>query len=603
MGVVYEAVQTSLQRRVALKVLRPELAEDPAFVARFGREARLQASIEHPHVLDVYEVGEIAPGELFLSMRLVEGSSLADLIRSGELDAERALRLMEQAAGALDAAHEAGLLHRDVKPQNILVGDDGTAFLADFGLSRARSDSLTSSRPTVGTVAYVAPEVVRGEEPGPAADRYAFAATLFHCLTGDVVFPRGSDAAVLFAHAGEPPPRISARRSALPATLDDVFARGLAKDPAQRPATAEAMVAAVRAALGDAVAELGPPDLTGAGGGDLETVGTPVVAAPERGHRVGVPVLVAATLAAALIGAGAVALLDDDDEDERGAPAPAPAVAKGAVGLGSELLAVDRSVDCRRDGKARPSCAILQSALPGRRLLVPRDGRIKRWAVAGARGELALEVIRLRGDETVRVNRSRWESAGNTAPHVFTTDLAVERGDALGVVLGRGARIGAREAKGATTIRWTDPADGFYGKPDRELGAGRDLELALRADLVAGATLAPPEALTGAAAANAPAGTVRERESVEISKPPARVTLALVEVGDRVALDLRDRGGRVARTFIPGLRPKGQPIDLRLTSFEGEDSAGAEVWWVNPNSGRMDFRFFFATARGLDYFG
>src|SRR3712207_5035824 len=169
MGVVYEAVQASLERRVALKVLRPELAEDPAFVQRLRREGSLQASLEHPHVLDVYEVGE-SPQGLFLAMRLIDGPTLAELLQEGELDATRALLLLDQVAGALDAAHAAGLVHRDVKPQNVLVGEGDVAYLADFGLTRPDAETLTASRPTLGTVAYVAPEVIRGELPGPASD-------------------------------------------------------------------------------------------------------------------------------------------------------------------------------------------------------------------------------------------------------------------------------------------------------------------------------------------------------------------------------------------------------------------------------------------------
>ncbi len=134
MGVVYEAVQLSLERPVALKVLRPELADDEDFVRRFRREGKLQASLEHPHVLDVYQVGESEHG-LFLAMRLVRGRTLAELVRSGDLGAARAMRLFGEVAGALDAAHAIGLVHRDVKPENMLVDDDGRAYLADFGLT------------------------------------------------------------------------------------------------------------------------------------------------------------------------------------------------------------------------------------------------------------------------------------------------------------------------------------------------------------------------------------------------------------------------------------------------------------------------------------
>ena len=185
-----------------------------------------------------------------------------------------------------------------MKPQNVLVADDGDAFLTDFGLSRAATDTATASRPTLGTVAYIAPEVIRGEPPTPASDRYSFAATLFHCLTGDVVFPRGSDIAVIYAHTSEAPPRISERRPGLPESLDGHFEAALAKDPAERPASATALVGAVREALGEtAGADLGapappvtaPPPAAGAPAG----AGKPsrrrwiaaVVATGDRGRR------------------------------------------------------------------------------------------------------------------------------------------------------------------------------------------------------------------------------------------------------------------------------------------------------------------------------
>ncbi len=300
MGVVYEAVQVSLDRRVALKVLRSELADDDAFVDRIRREGSVQASLEHPHVLDVYEVGE-SPYGLFLAMRLVEGPTLAQLLRDGGLDAERALRVLGQVGDALDAAHEAGLLHRDVKPQNVLVAEDGNAFLADFGLSRAATDTATASRSTVGTVAYVAPEIIRGEAPTAASDRYAFAATVFHCLTGDVVFPRGSDVAVLYAHTSEPPPSISTRRPVLPQQLDRHFESALAKDPSQRPESARALVAAVREAIGGK--ELPAPGVAPPAG-DRSPSPAPEQARSDGGRGRRLAVLAATAVVAAALGGG-----------------------------------------------------------------------------------------------------------------------------------------------------------------------------------------------------------------------------------------------------------------------------------------------------------
>ncbi len=374
MGVVYEAVQNSLDRRVALKILKPELAGDPAFVDRFRREGRLQATIEHPHVLDVYEVGESEDHDLFLAMRLVDGPTLADLLRAGELDAARTVDLLGQVGEALDAANAAGLVHRDVKPQNVLVGDGDQAFLADFGLSRIGTDPDSRSRPTFGTVAYAAPEVIAGESPGPASDRYAFAATLFHCLTGDVVFPRGSEAAVLFAHASEPPPRISARRPELLApALDQVFEEALARTrppPGQR---ARARCGGARAARGsrDGGARPAParfaesallgdpgarPDDDAGGRGRDPSGGEPE---PGRGRLAGVLVIVA--LLAALIGAGVAALLDDGGGgEEAAAEVPVFTVPSDAEPLGSSLEAPDRTIGCgggsagARRGALRP---------------------------------------------------------------------------------------------------------------------------------------------------------------------------------------------------------------------------------------------------------
>jgi serine/threonine-protein kinase len=601
MGVVYEAVQSTLDRRIALKLLNPELAEDPAFVARFRREAQLQASLEHPHVLDVYEVGEVASGELFIAMQLVRGDSLAGIIRGRELDASRALHLLEQVGDALDAAHDAGLLHRDVKPQNALVEAEGErAYLSDFGLSRARSDSVTASRPTVGTVAYMAPEVIRGEDAQPASDRYSFAATLFHCLTGDVPFARSSDAAVLFAHVSEPPPRISGRRPELPASLDEIFEGALAKDPGARPSSARELVADVRRALGDHAAEIGPPRPRSRADSD-ETEALPAIPPPHgaggRGRRRLAALAAGAGILVALAAAALIGWADDDS--------PAPPLPAGAEAIGSDLPAPDASLGCRgeEDGGGRKPCAILQAELPGGVTLAPADGVVKGWAVRGASGEMALEVIRLRGKDTVRVNRSQWEAVGNSGVHEFESELPVERGDAVGLVLAAGSRVGVVENSGASTLRWIDPADGFYGEPDEAAGTGFDYELALRAEFVAGETIDEPETLTGADAARAPRGEVRKSATVEFSEPPVEVSVDLVETQDRVALDVRQGGRRTARTYIPDLLPGGQPVALEVLPAEGRDGYGAAVWWVNRNSGRLIFHFFSGTEERLDYVG
>jgi Protein kinase domain len=248
MAVVYRATQLSLNRVVALKLLAPELGEDEGFRERFRREGQLQASLDHLHIVPVYEAGPSEHG-LFLAMRLIVGSTLKELIQHGELEPRRSLRLLAQAAQALDAAHEAGLIHRDVKPQNILIGAGDHVYLADFGLIKAPDeDRLTGTGQFMGTIDYVAPEQIQGEPATAASDCYSLTAVLFECLTNEVPFPRPSEVATLHAQITAPPPRVTERRPELPAALDEVIASGMAKDPAQRPASAaELMRAAARA--------------------------------------------------------------------------------------------------------------------------------------------------------------------------------------------------------------------------------------------------------------------------------------------------------------------------------------------------------------------
>jgi hypothetical protein len=243
MGVVYEATQLSLHRTVALKVIAPHLAADPAFRERFSREAMLQAALDHPSVVTVYEAGE-SEGSLFLAMRLIPGADLKRMLAEAPLHPSRALVLLEQIASALDAAHEAGLIHRDVKPQNVLVDADDRAYLSDFGLIKRHEErGSTGAGRHLGSLDYVPPEQIRGEPPSPASDVYALAAVLYECLAGAVPFPRDAEAAVLYAHLSEPAPRLTARRPDLPPGLDAVIARGLAKSPADRYESASELVA------------------------------------------------------------------------------------------------------------------------------------------------------------------------------------------------------------------------------------------------------------------------------------------------------------------------------------------------------------------------
>src|SRR5688500_12620274 len=261
MGVVYRATQLSLNRTVALKILATELSQDGAFRERFRREGLLQAAIDHQHIVTVYEAGDTEHG-LFLAMRLIRGPTLKDMILAGELDPARTLRILTQAAAALDTAHDVGLTHRDIKPQNILIGAEDHAYLADFGLTQASDEvSLTETGQFIGTIDYVAPEQIQGFGATARSDVYSLTAVLYEALTGVVPFLRMNEAAVLFAHISETPPPVTERRSELPAEVDAVISRGMAKNPDDRYPSAGELVADARAAFGDetAIAAAPPP--------------------------------------------------------------------------------------------------------------------------------------------------------------------------------------------------------------------------------------------------------------------------------------------------------------------------------------------------------
>jgi streptogramin lyase len=254
MGEVFRAVDARLARAVALKVLAPELVHDEAFRERILRESQLAASIDHPNVIPVYAAGE-ADGHVYIAMRLVEGSDLRTVLRrDGRLDAARAVGLLTQVASALDAAHVRGLVHRDVKPSNVLIDEQQHrehCYLADFGITTTVGDGGAQelSQRLLGTLAYVAPEQVRGDLVDARADVYSLGCLVFECLTGEVPFVRDSDVALVFAHLEEPPPRPSERVPELPAELDDVIARALAKQPDARQASCGELVDDVRRAF------------------------------------------------------------------------------------------------------------------------------------------------------------------------------------------------------------------------------------------------------------------------------------------------------------------------------------------------------------------
>jgi hypothetical protein len=319
MGVVYRATDLSLQRPVALKLIAPELAEDERFRVRFLRESRLAASLDHPSVVPIYEAGE-RDGKLYLAMRYVEGSDLKTLLeREGKLSPERTLGILAQVAGALDAAHRRALVHRDVKPANVLLDEDGYAYLTDFGIAKQLGGASTESGRIVGTLDYLAPEQIRGDEVDARTDCYALGCVLYECLAGVPPFRRVTEAETLWAHMRDDPVPIAGHPA-----LEAVLARGLAKDREERHGSCVELIDAAAGALG--------------------------LAAPLGGRRVSRVALLLA-LGGVLLGAAAVLALTQGLGDE-GSEMPGPLldVATNSVG------AVD----------ARTSELALAAPLPGR---------------------------------------------------------------------------------------------------------------------------------------------------------------------------------------------------------------------------------------------
>jgi serine/threonine protein kinase len=242
MSIVYRAEQVSLGREVALKVLSPDLSDDRAFRERFRREGRSIAALEHPNIVPIFDSGD-AEGRLFLAMRLVRGESLADRMRANDVSAERTIAILRPIAAALDAVHQAGIIHRDIKPQNILISSSGDPYLTDFGIAKgATAAGFTATGGFVGSFNYAAPEQILGHEVTQAVDVYALAAVLYQCLTGEVPYPRDTDAGVLHAHVNAPLPEIpSEQRGA--EVFNAVIARGMAKSPEARIGSTRQLIA------------------------------------------------------------------------------------------------------------------------------------------------------------------------------------------------------------------------------------------------------------------------------------------------------------------------------------------------------------------------
>src|ERR687893_662176 len=251
MGVVYRAEHLNLRRRAAIKIIAPDLAESDGFRERFTREARIAAALQHPNIVTVYDAGEV-DGILYLAMQYIEGNDLAAMLRKdGRLRPYRAIDVIRQVASALDAAHAMGLIHRDVKPANVLI-EGRNAFLTDFGLTKRLEGThaqLTRAGDVVGTIHYVAPEQIEGRRVSARSDVYSLGCLFYHCLTGQVPFALETDVAVIYAHLSEEPPKLSELRPELPEGLDAVMAKALKKSPDRRFPSCGDMISAARAVI------------------------------------------------------------------------------------------------------------------------------------------------------------------------------------------------------------------------------------------------------------------------------------------------------------------------------------------------------------------
>jgi serine/threonine-protein kinase len=305
MGTVYLATHERLARKAAIKVIAPQYAHDDDFRARFLVESQLAASLDHPNVIPIFDAGEI-DGLLYLAMRYVPGRSLHALLEErGTLPLEQAVTIAEQIGGALDAAHAEGLLHRDVKPANVLIAEPGGhLYLCDFGLAkRTTSTGLTGTGSFFGTVDYAAPEQIEGLAVDGRADVYALGCVLFRCLAGRPPFVRESDFVVLQAHLADPPPKLSEVRAGLPTSLDAVIETALAKRPADRYANASSLATELRGATLERT------------GDDQTTLRAPVARTPSperstataRARRVTAVALAAAIALIAVVAAVVVA--------------------------------------------------------------------------------------------------------------------------------------------------------------------------------------------------------------------------------------------------------------------------------------------------------
>ena len=575
MGVVYLAEHMQLGRHVALKLLASTLAASQGFRDRFVRESRLAASLDHPNIVPVYDAGE-ADGLLYIAMRYVEGSDLATVLgQEGRLAPERALSIVEQVAGALDAAHARGLVHRDVKPANVLIEGE-RCYLTDFGLTKPveGGTALTDPGHFVGTVKYVAPEQITGGAVDARTDVYSLGCVVHECLTGEPPFRRDSDIATVYAHLEEQPPRPSELREELPPAIDPVISWALAKDPGGRFPSCGEFAAAMRLALTPR-----PAAGTAAGTAPAPTVqaappkATAEPAAPGA-RRVPLRLLGAGLAALAVVVVAAVLVLGgDDDPDE---PEPAPPAARELQGIrvavGDEPVGV-----ALRDGRlwvtnSGDSTVSLLDASSRRRLREPVPVGAGPLAVSVAGGNAW---VANSADGTIsRLDARTGDRLGEPIEvGVAPSGLAIGIGNASLWVANAGdgtvSRILVATSRVIDTVRVGDEPAGIATTPTNVWVAN-----------AADGTLSRIEAKSGVVAGD-PVRVGRRPQGIAISGG----VIWVANSGDGTVSRL-DAGGR---PLGPAVRVGGQPVGVAVGDrfVWVTNEANGTVTRIDPDTGRV----------------
>ena len=621
MGVVYRAMQLDLDRPVALKLIAPQLAEDSGFRDRFVRESRAAASIDHPNVIPIYYTGE-NDGALYIAMRYVEGSDLRTLVRAEQrLDPGRAASIVAQVASALDAAHARGIVHRDVKPANVLLGAADHAYLTDFGLTKRVTSHTGSTREGgwVGTLGYVAPEQIRGERTDARADVYALGCVLYHALAGAPPYQRETDEATLWAHLHDDPPSLHDQVPSVSDRFDAVLARALAKDPADRYQSAGDLGQAALAAAGRSAAP--GPERVVAVGAAAPTDAQETVVSPDQA-----PTAMAATrpatrrrawpwalAAVPIVGLALIAALVLASGDNGGGPgttatstggtttAPGESTAMKTLTIGgrpNNIVLAGGNAWVVRSGN--PRLAVIDADTVKRRPYSPRVGDLPAGEAAGF-GKLWVVNQSVPSLVPIGLTSHRQEGAAVPLPNHGKAVAAAtgERAVWVGVRGNPGLllRVDPKSRQVAKTIELPD------GLQNLAVGAGAVWVIARRANTVTRVDISSGNQRP-IFVGESPFGIAYGRGAVWVTNngddTVTRIDAGSLNTG-QIPVGRGPKGIAVGAGAIwvansvdstltridpESLRADGKPIEVALNPY-GVDTNDKDVWLTSPNKGQV----------------